>query len=339
MKLQRAVSRELYTRDDMMTFDKATIDSAGVFLNSELERLDPTVNMPLVDYTWSRDIDLRTDVSIADEISSFTNTQLASPNGIAGSNKAWVGKDSNAIVNTQLDIGKTIQPLQLWALQIGWTLPELAAAQRLGRPIDSQKTEGLQLKHQMDIDEQVYVGDSALGMNGMLNHSALASVGNAVTGGWATATAVQILGDINEILVTTWKNSGYARMPTHLLIDPTSFALLASTPLTVAGVTGGISLLTYMLQNNIATQKGVQLKILPVKWLLGTNNGNPKGVAATNSMFAYTKSKQFVRFPLVGLQRTPIEYRDLRQLTTYYGRLGAVELVYPETASRRSNLG
>ena len=29
---------------------------------------------------------------------------------------------------------------------------------------------------------------------------------------------------------------------------------------------------------------------------------------------------------------TPLEYRDLRQLTTYFGRLGAVEWVYPETA-------
>ena len=35
---------------------------------------------------------------------------------------------------------------------------------------------------------------------------------------------------------------------------------------------------------------------------------------------------------MVPLQRTPIEYRDLRQLTTYFGRLGAVEWVYPETA-------
>ncbi|VTL99572.1 putative bacteriophage protein [Klebsiella pneumoniae] len=55
-----------------MTFDQATVDGTGAFLVHELERLDQTLNLPLVNFTWSRDIQLREDVSIADEISSFT---------------------------------------------------------------------------------------------------------------------------------------------------------------------------------------------------------------------------------------------------------------------------
>lgn len=60
-----------------MTFDQATVDSSGAFLIHELERLDQTLNLPLTSQTWSRDIQLREDVSIADEISSFTNTTFA----------------------------------------------------------------------------------------------------------------------------------------------------------------------------------------------------------------------------------------------------------------------
>lgn len=60
------------TRDQMMTFDSRTIDSAGAFLVGELERLDQRMHEPLASVTWSRDIDLRSDVSIADETSSFT---------------------------------------------------------------------------------------------------------------------------------------------------------------------------------------------------------------------------------------------------------------------------
>lgn len=60
-----------------MTFDQATVDSSGAFLIGELERLDQTLNLPLTSQTWSRDIQLREDVSIADEISSFTNTTFA----------------------------------------------------------------------------------------------------------------------------------------------------------------------------------------------------------------------------------------------------------------------
>jgi len=48
-------------------------------------------------------------------------------------------------------------------------------------------------------------------------------------------------------------------------------------------------------------------------------------------MMFYTKDRKFVQFPLVPLQRTPMEYRDLRQLVTYYSKVGAVELRYTDT--------
>ena len=94
----------------MITFDQATVDSSGAFLIGELERLDQTLNLPLVGYTWTRDIQLREDVSIADDISSWTNTSFgaagtgANPNG-----KNWVGKDSTAIAGVNVDISKRRQ--------------------------------------------------------------------------------------------------------------------------------------------------------------------------------------------------------------------------------------
>jgi hypothetical protein len=334
----KRIARRVVTRDDaraMFTFDQATADAAGVFLIGELERLDQRLHMPLASVTWSRDIDLRTDVSIADERSSFTNSSFAQAQGIAGSNKAWIGKQSSAIVGVSLDIGKTIQPLELWAVQLSWTLPELASAQALGRPVDEQKYMAMQLKHQMDTDEQVYMGDSILGMNGMLNHSSLANTGNAVTGNWSGATAAQILADINSILTSVWTTSAYAVMPDRLLVAPPEYSILVSTLISSAG---NISILEFVMRNNLVTANGGKLEILPTKWLLGTNNAG-QGPTATDAMFAYRKDPMRLRFPMVPLQRTPLEYRDIRQITTYYGRLGAVELVYPETAARRSNLG
>ena len=322
--------------DGTVTFDQATADAAGVFLVGELERLDQRLHMPLAAVTWSRDIDLRTDVTIADERSSYTNSSFASAQGVNGSNKAWVGKESSAIVGVSLDIGKTLQALELWAVQLSWTLPELQAAQQLGRPVDEQKYMAMLLKHQMDTDEQVYVGDSTLTMNGMLNHSLLTNTGNALNGSWATATPAQILADVNSLLNSVWAAAGWAVMPDQLLVPPTEYGILVSTLISSAG---NISILEFLLRNNLANQNGQKLNIQPTKWLLGTNNSNTLGVAATDSMFAYSKEPTRIRFPMVPLQRTPVEWRDIRQLTTYYGRLGAVELVYPETAGRRSNLG
>ena len=51
--LPRAIKRA-YTRDGLMTFDRQTIDSAGVFLIGELERLDQNLHEPLASVTWSR---------------------------------------------------------------------------------------------------------------------------------------------------------------------------------------------------------------------------------------------------------------------------------------------
>ncbi|RDP15884.1 hypothetical protein C4A54_02829 [Escherichia coli] len=41
-------------------------------------------------------------------------------------------------------------PLNLWGMELGWTVIELQAAQQVGRPIDTQKYDGMQLKWQMD---------------------------------------------------------------------------------------------------------------------------------------------------------------------------------------------
>ena len=51
----------------MFTIDRSTIDSSGVFLVGELERMDQTLNLPLVSVKWGRDMPLRSDISIADE--------------------------------------------------------------------------------------------------------------------------------------------------------------------------------------------------------------------------------------------------------------------------------
>lgn len=120
----------------MITFDQATVDSSGAFLIGELERLDQTLNLPLVGYTWTRDIQLREDVSIADDISSWTNTSFAAAGTGANPNgKNWVGKDSTAIAGVNVDIGKSGNPLNLWG-DGTWLDGHRIAGCSAGRPPD-----------------------------------------------------------------------------------------------------------------------------------------------------------------------------------------------------------
>lgn len=315
------------TTDSFMTFDQATVDSTGAFLISELERLDPKLHEPLVVTSWGRDIDLRTDVSVADELSSFTNSTFASAGGIEPGGKAWIGKDVNAITGVALDIGKTAQPLHLWGMELAYTLPELATAAKLGRPIDQQKFNAMQLKHGMDTDEMCYIGDGKLGAFGLVNSPIVSTttVPNGAKGSpaWSQKTPAEILADVNALISATWLAAAYAIAPTHLLLPPQQFGALVSA---VVSSAGSISVLEFLKVNSLSnTVNGRPLSIQPLKWLAG------RGVGGLDRMVAYTKNEDRVRFPMTALQRTPLEYRSLYQMTTYWGRLGQLEIVFPET--------
>lgn len=146
----------------------------------------------------------------------------------------------------------------------------------------------------------------------------------------------QILGDVNSILQSVIGAAGQAMVPSELRISWPDLGLLASTLVSTAG---NISILRFMLENNTVVVTGQRLNIQPRKWLLGTGNTfggfAGMGVATTNSMYAYRKEERLIRIPSVPLLRTPLEYRGIYQLTTYYGRIGVVENVYPELTARR----
>lgn len=322
-----------------LTFDQATIDSSGAFLIGELENLDPRLHMPLASVTWMEDIKIRGNITIADDLSSYTVNTFTAMGGVPGSNKSWVGKRAISIPTVGIDNEKIQQRVEPWALTLDWTMFELEQSRKLGRPIDEQKHVALQRKWNYDLDEETYIGDTLLTMNGLLNHSLLTNTGNALTGTWKTATPAQILADVNEILVSTAAASALALMPDTLLLAFPDLALLTSTLISSAG---NISVLEFLLRNNIAKSQGTSLRIRGRKWLVGTGVtfGGVAGVGptATNCMFAYRNEEEYLRIPVVPLLRTNPEFRDIRQMVTYYGRIGQVEMVYPELCARRSNI-
>lgn len=324
-----------------------TVDSTGAFLVGELERLDQTLHMPLASVSWSRDIDLREDVGIGDEVSSFTLSTFAAAGSLGAGNgirngKAWIGKSTDQIGGISVDIGKTANPLRLWGMEIKYSIPELESAATLGRPIDDQKYAGLKLKHQMDIDEQVYSGDATTSDFGLVNHPLVTNVSNLPTGGlgssvWSSKTPGEILADVNALITSTWAASGWAVMPNKLLLPPAQYGYVSTQTISSAG---NISILKYLLENNVLKASGQgELEIQPAKWLIGAGTGGTIGTTGTvDRMMIYTQNKDYVRYPMTLLQRTPVQYQSIYHSSTYYCRLGVVELVYPETMGYRDGL-
>lgn len=56
--------------------------------------------------------------------------------------------------------------------------------------------------------------------------------------------------------------------------------------------------------------------------------GLGRGAGVAHRIVAYTRDEKYVRFPMVPLLNTPLEYRGLQQLTTYYGKLGGGNSVF-----------
>lgn len=332
-----------FVRDEFVTYDQAAYDSAGAFLIGELERLDPMIHEPLVSVTWDRDVNLRTDVQMGDENSSYTVSTFGSVGGAAPAGISWAGKATTTIARANVDIGKIINPLTLWAEEVSYTVPELQSAQLTGRPIDSQQLSALNLKHQMDTDQLVYVGDTAVGATGLVNHTLMTNVANVANGAggtpqWVNKTPDEITADFNELLTSVWASSGYKAPPNKVLVAPNPFGYLATTKISEAG---NVSILKYVQENNVFTAQMKQdIEILPLKWLDKANINGPGAAAATyDRMVAYTQREEYVRFPLVPLQAMQPQYRGIWVATPYYGRLGRVELVYPETMGARDGIG
>lgn len=330
-----------------------TVDSTGAFLVGELERLDMTLHEPLVSVTWGRDIDLREDVTLADEVSSYTVSTYASAGGLGagqgiGNGKAWMGKKTNQVSSVGVDIGKVVQPLTPWGLELAYTILELESAAKVGRPIDQQKYNAMQLKHQMDVDEMVYIGDLSLGMYGLFNSNnrtgvdAVVNVSNVVAGAsgqtqWTGKSADEILNDFNSILVSAWTAAGYAVMPGKIALPPAQFGYISTEKVSQAG---NVSILKYVKDNNILkAETGRDLQIVPSKWLVGAGVGGTIGTLGTvDRMVAYTQEKDRVRYPMTMLQRTPVQFDSIFHKSTYFGRLGVLEIVYPETIAYRDGI-
>ena len=307
-------------------------DSAGAWFINQLEKFDPVIHQPLSAVTWGRDIKLRTDVSFADESTSYANATYTA-SGSHG-DVDFSGANDTSLQGVDVDMEKTTTPLMLWVRQIGYSNVEEVCASRLN--LVTERLNAMNLKYQMDVDRIVYVGSYRHKMHGLINSPKVTNLSPVSTGagGGTTAkskTVDEILADVNEVLSSVWQMSGLAFPPSKLLMSAELFGYLTSRRLDGPS---NMSIINFIRENSLCLSVlGKELDIQPVKWLSGV------GAAGTNRMVAYTDDADRVRYPLVPLQRVaPPEYRGIHTLQAYQSMMGGVEFLYPETIGYRDGL-
>jgi len=310
----------------LQTFDQATIDSTGVFFQTELTRVDPVLNQPLAEFTWSRDVDIGP-LDIGDETTAFDAVKYTAVGGVQPAGKSFIGPKATEIGNVGIDMERKTAATFVWAEAVQKTVIELAQAAKLGRNLDATLLDALNMKKNVDTQNQVYTGDVLQNIKGLVNSTLITATDVALNAGatsrlWINKTDDEILQDLNTLLTAAWAQTGYTVMPRRLGLPPAKFAYLVSRKI----VNGSMSIAKYLAENSIAmTTNGAPLELVPMRELTGA------GVGPTDRMIAYTKRKDFVRIPMSPMLSTPVQYKDLYQRVVYYCRFGTMEFPKPET--------
>lgn len=314
--------KAIYTGD-------AALDSGMAFLLGELEKQDPKIREPLSAVTWQRDIVPKTGGGWV-EYTSMMNVGFAS---VGGNSNGIIGGQTNAIPVIQADMGKDLYKVFTFGHILKVPFIDQAKLQQIGRSLPELLEKGIQLNYQKALDQNVYTGYKELGTEGIVNHSQITitsadatGTGNSTT--WKSKTADQILDDINQAITDTWVAAEYdlSGMPNHILIPPEQYALLVSRKVSEAG---NVSLLTYLLENNIAKNQGVDIEIQPSRWCIGA------GVDGKDRMVVYVNDERMLYFDItVPLARiiTQPSVTDMAYMTSYAGQHGEVKFAYYETA-------
>lgn len=312
-----------------LTLDATAVASGLAFLESELEKLDPTLREPLTSTTYPRDIEIDSGGGWVEATSAFYVDY-----GVAGGEADAIGGVQNNIRRIQANISKDLFKVIPYEVAMSIKIQDQLRGAVTGRSIEQIYDDGIRLDYDKFMDINTYLGQSRYSTYGLVNSPQItaASVSTAGTGGataWKTKQPEDILADIDDAILAAWSASGYdnSAIPNHVLVDPENFAYLNRTVFSANGATAPISLLNYLLDNNIAKAKGVDLFIGECKFCVGA------GVGGTNRMVAYVNNRRFVAMDVpVPMQRvmTQPNIQTASYDSLYMANIGQVKIHYTE---------
>ena len=318
-----------FTPNAMMAMDSASIGNGMAYLNGELEKRDTKLNEPLASVTFARDIPVKTGGGWVESTSNlFVNYATTGGNG-----SGLIRGQSNNIPVIQANTSKDLFKVFPWSNVLKIPFIDQQKMQGIGRSLDSILDNGIRLNYNKSIDLIVYKGVEEEKVYGLVNDpNVLTTTVKAGISGkttWKDKTPDEILDDINTAITDAWTHSEYdnSGIPNHILISPQNYAYIVSRKVSEAG---NISILNYLLENNIAKSQGVDLAIEPCRWCKGA------GAGGTDRMVSYVndESKVLIDIP-VPLMRamTQPSVENIAYMTAYMANIGQVKFLYYQCVS------
>ena len=324
----KTITMDGFGSSNAQRITKSTIDSGMIFLEGELEKIDPKLHEPLTAVTWARDIPVRTGGGFVESVANYAVDYATS-----GGNKNGIqGKETNDIPVMQADISRDSYRVFNWSHVLKVPFVERDMLKKIGRSLEDILNRGIRLAHDKMLDQNTYVGQEDFGTYGLVNSPLItATAASTGTGGgteWEGKTPVEIMNDINQALTATWAASEYdiTGMANHILIPPAQYAYIRNTPVTSEA---NKSIYNYLMENNIATSQGITFRIEPCRWCEGA------GADGKDRMVMYANDVDRVRFDhTVTLHRVMTQpvATEMAYMSPYLSQFSEVQWVYTQHA-------
>lgn len=199
---------------------------------------------------------------------------------------AWINGNSDDIPLAGTELAQHETAVHMAAIGYGYGYAELNQAMLLGRNLQADDAMAARRAYEEMVDGVAFNGDAEKGFEGLVSNSGVTAA-SATNGGWASATAAEMLADVNDALDAQAGGTLYSALADTLLLPHTKLNKLATTPL---NSTSDTTVLRFLRENNVYTATtGQELTIRGIRGL------DTAGAGSTARMVAYRRNPQVLK--------------------------------------------
>lgn len=197
-----------------------------------------------------------------------------------------------------------------------YSIQDLRAAALAGNQLDAKRAVAARRAIEASIDNIAAIGLPEAGMEGFVNNSNVPLIA-PTTGSWASATAAQILADMNKLVKSVVVATKQIHQPDTLLMDVESFELIAGLP---TGTELTRTVLKVFLETN------PHIRNIDSWYMLDTADAAGTGPR----MIAYARDAEVLELEVPQeFEQLPPQSRNLAFVVPCHARIGGTVIRYP----------
>ena len=205
-----------------------------------------------------------------------------------------------------------------------YTVNDVRVALKTGTSLDQKRAAAARRAIEAGIDDTLAWGLPEFGMPGLLNHPNVSTV-TLPTGTWSSASAENILKDLNYMVQTIIVATKQVHTPDTLILDTVSFARLSQT---VAGNQLNDTIMGIFLKTNPYIKNIDQW----VKLDTASAAGGPM-------ILCYLRNPDVAEAEIpVEFEQHPLQPRNLEFVTNCTARVSGVQIRYPNALCYATNM-